>query len=93
MRSAAAGLDPAITLERGENAGSFGAQRFLAAFSGICPHFRPRRHLLSAAEYRHEMDSRFSTWNQVVACPPHDQTANQGPSVANTARVNPAAST
>ena len=26
------------------------AQRFLSAFSGISPHFRPRRHLLSAAE-------------------------------------------
>ena len=25
------------------------AQRFLSAFSGISPHFRPRRHLLSAA--------------------------------------------
>ena len=28
------------------------AQRFLSAFSGISPHFRPRRHLLSAADYR-----------------------------------------
>ena len=46
-----------------------GAQRFLAAFSGISPHFRPRRHLLSAAEYRREMDTRFSTWNQVVGLP------------------------
>ncbi len=26
------------------------AQRFLAAFSGISPHFRPRRHLLTAIE-------------------------------------------
>jgi putative transposase len=30
------------------------AQRFLSAFSGISPHFRPRRHRLTAAEYRHE---------------------------------------
>ena len=31
------------------------AQRFLSAFSGISPHFRPRRHLLSAADYRQVM--------------------------------------
>jgi len=30
-------------------------QRFLSAFSGISPHFRPRRHLLSAADYRQVM--------------------------------------
>src|ERR671916_46892 len=30
------------------------AQRFLSAFSGISPHFRPRRHLLHAEEYRRE---------------------------------------
>ena len=28
------------------------AHRFLSAFSGIWPHFRPRRHLLWAADYR-----------------------------------------
>jgi putative transposase len=32
-----------------------GAQRFLSAFSGICPHFRPRRHRLTADAYRSEM--------------------------------------
>jgi putative transposase len=37
------------------------AQRFLSAFSGISPHFRPRRHLLHAEEYRREMANRFST--------------------------------
>jgi putative transposase len=42
------------------------AQRFLSAFSGISPHFRPRRHLLHAQEYRREMANRFSTWNEVV---------------------------
>jgi putative transposase len=42
------------------------AQRFLSAFSGISPHFRPRRHLLHAEEYRREMANRFSTWNEVV---------------------------
>jgi putative transposase len=28
------------------------------AFSGISPHFRPRRHLLSAADYRQVMTDR-----------------------------------
>jgi putative transposase len=41
-------------------------QRFLSAFSGISPHFRPRRHLLHAEEYRSEMANRFSTWNEVT---------------------------
>jgi putative transposase len=31
------------------------AQRFLAAYGPIAQHFRPRRHLLSASEYRREM--------------------------------------
>jgi putative transposase len=38
-----------------------GAQRFLSAFSGISPHFRPPRHRLTAAQYRHEMTTRFTT--------------------------------
>jgi putative transposase len=42
------------------------AQRFLAAFSGISPHFRPCRHRLHAEEYRREMAVRFSTWNEVT---------------------------
>jgi putative transposase len=42
------------------------AQRFLSAFSGISPHFRPRRHLLHVQEYRREMADRFSTWNEVT---------------------------
>jgi putative transposase len=42
------------------------AQRFLSAFSGLSPHFRPRRHLLHAEEYRCEMANRFSTWNEVT---------------------------
>jgi hypothetical protein len=32
------------------------AQRFLAVFSVISPHFRPRRHRLTADDYRTEMD-------------------------------------
>ncbi|MEV0696117.1 IS6 family transposase [Streptomyces sp. NPDC050388] len=43
-----------------------GAQRFLAAFSGISPHFRPRRHRMTATEYRTEMTARFAVWNQIT---------------------------
>jgi putative transposase len=42
------------------------AQKFLAAFSQISPHFRPRRHLLTATEYRTEMHHRFKTWNKIT---------------------------
>jgi len=31
------------------------AQRFVSAFSGISPHFRPGRHRLRADEYRRDM--------------------------------------
>jgi putative transposase len=44
------------------------AQRFLSAFSGISPHFRPRRHKLTAGDYRYEMSDRFTVWNQVTGC-------------------------
>ncbi|MFF1352030.1 IS6 family transposase [Streptomyces sp. NPDC058322] len=43
-----------------------GAQRFLAAFSGISPHFRPHRHLMTATEYRTEMTTRFVIWDQIT---------------------------
>ena len=42
------------------------AQRFLAAFSPITPHFRLRRHLLSASEWRTDMINRFAVWNQIT---------------------------
>ena len=42
------------------------AQRFLSAFSGISPHFRPRRHLLSAADYRQVMAGRIAVWNEIT---------------------------
>ena len=42
------------------------AQRFLSAFTGISPHFRPGRHRLSAQEYRREMTDRFTTWTEVT---------------------------
>ncbi|MEV0695844.1 IS6 family transposase [Streptomyces sp. NPDC050388] len=43
-----------------------GAQRFLAAFSGISPHFRTHRHLMTAAHYRAEMTIRFAIWDQIT---------------------------
>ena len=43
------------------------AQRFLFAFASIREHFRPRRHLISAPEWRTEMTNRFAVWRQVTA--------------------------
>jgi putative transposase len=43
-----------------------GAQRFLSAFSGISPHFQPRRHLMTASDHRAEMTVRFAIWEQVT---------------------------
>ncbi|WUO13665.1 IS6 family transposase [Streptomyces sp. NBC_00289] len=43
-----------------------GAQRFLAAFSGISPHFRPGRHNHTAPDHRLEMTVRFAIWNQIT---------------------------
>ncbi|MFF1442510.1 IS6 family transposase [Streptomyces sp. NPDC058295] len=43
-----------------------GAQRFLSAFSGITSHFRPRRHLIPAHDYRAEMTVRFAIWEQIT---------------------------
>ena len=42
------------------------AQRFLSAFSGISPHFRDRRHLLSAGDYREVMADGFAVWNEIT---------------------------
>ena len=42
------------------------AQRFLSAFSGISPHFRPRRHLLSAADDRQVMAEGFAVLNEIT---------------------------
>jgi putative transposase len=47
------------------------AQRFLAAYGLIAQHFRPRRHRLSAADYRQEMRRRFATWQRLTSLPPH----------------------
>ncbi|GAA3916730.1 hypothetical protein GCM10023084_79800 [Streptomyces lacrimifluminis] len=43
-----------------------GAQRFLSAFSGISPHFRPRPHLMAAHDYRAEMTVRFAIWEHIT---------------------------
>ena len=42
------------------------AQRFLAAFGRFCNHFRPRRHLLTAAEYRAVRRVRYAGWRELV---------------------------
>lgn len=42
------------------------AQRFLGAFSRVSPHFRPRRHRMTAPAYRTEMANRFMTWHDVT---------------------------
>jgi putative transposase len=41
-------------------------QRFLSAYGPIAQHFRPRRHLLSASEYRQEMRNRFESWAEIT---------------------------
>ena len=43
-----------------------GAQRFLSVFGVISPHFRPRRHRLTATDYRTEIARRFTVWNEVT---------------------------
>ena len=42
------------------------AHRFLAVFGVISPHFRPRRHRLTADDYRTEMADRLATWNDIT---------------------------
>jgi putative transposase len=42
------------------------AQRFLSAYGPIAQHFRPRRHLLSASEYRKERRQRFASWAEIT---------------------------
>jgi putative transposase len=45
------------------------AQRFLAAYGPIAQHFRPRRHRLSAPEYRQAMSQRFNSCRQIASLP------------------------
>ncbi|MFC5856658.1 IS6 family transposase, partial [Streptomyces chlorus] len=42
------------------------AQRFLSALSGISPHFRPHRHLMTAFGQRAGMTVRFVIWDQIT---------------------------
>ena len=42
------------------------AQKFLASFSRISPHFRLSRHQMTATDHRAEMAIRFQVWNQVT---------------------------
>ena len=42
------------------------AQRFLSAYGFIAQHFRPRRHLFPAPEYRQEMQQRFQIWGEIT---------------------------
>jgi putative transposase len=43
------------------------AQRFLSAFSGVSPHFRPRRHLTTASGRRAGMTIRFAIRVRITA--------------------------
>ncbi|MFD7477027.1 IS6 family transposase [Streptomyces sp. NPDC059837] len=52
-----------------------GAQRFLSAFSGISPHFRPHRHLMTASDHRAEMTIRFAIWDQITGAASRPVTA------------------
>jgi putative transposase len=40
------------------------AQRFLSSHAMIYGHFRPRRHLMSAAQYRRARAKAFRVWRQ-----------------------------
>ncbi|MDV6278471.1 DDE-type integrase/transposase/recombinase [Rhodococcus erythropolis] len=42
------------------------AQRFLASFSRISPHFRPPRDRMTATDHRTELAARFRVWDQVT---------------------------
>jgi putative transposase len=42
------------------------AQRFLSAYGPIPQHCRPRRHLLSASDYRQERRQRFESWAEIT---------------------------
>jgi putative transposase len=43
------------------------AQRFLSAFGPILDHFQPKRHRLTARDYRALMQDRFQVWNEVTS--------------------------
>jgi putative transposase len=43
------------------------APRFLEVHDIVAAHFRPKRHLLSAAQYQAERKNRFETWREIIA--------------------------
>ena len=45
---------------------TWAGQRFLFAFSHIRQHFRPRRHLIRAPQWRTEMTNRFAVWDEIT---------------------------
>jgi putative transposase len=45
------------------------AQLFLSVFSANSPHFRPRRHLLTATGHRPRMTARFTVRNAIAGLP------------------------
>src|SRR4029450_7168225 len=65
-----AGNEPQPTRERERRMQRFKspgyAQRFLAAYGPIAQHFQPRRHRLSAPEYRQEMKKRCQIWGEIT---------------------------
>ncbi len=42
------------------------ARRFLEVQGIVAEHFRPKRHLLKADQYRAERDRRFNLWQSVT---------------------------
>jgi len=46
------------------------AQRFCETHDLIAPHFRPKRHRLSAKRYRAERQGRFENWREITASAP-----------------------
>src|SRR4051794_2950166 len=42
------------------------AQRFLEVHDLLAPHFRPKRHRLSAAQYRQKREQRFQVWRKII---------------------------
>ncbi|MFD4764487.1 IS6 family transposase, partial [Streptomyces sp. NPDC058439] len=44
-------------------------------FSGISPHFRPHRHLMTASDHRAEMTVRFAIWDQITGAAGRPTTA------------------
>jgi putative transposase len=54
------------------------AQRFLSAYGPMAQHFHPRRHRVSASNYRQEM--RFDTWQELTTFPPPHKNQHRRPS-------------